>query len=109
MIWIFVGGGIGALSRIMLSQMLNHSFFPYGTWLANIIGSCLLGIVVKIGVNDTVFLLLGIGFCGAFTTFSTFSLETIKLLEEKKWLKAGIYVSSSIVVSLVIVLVIFLM
>jgi CrcB protein len=96
MTWLMValGGALGSVGRFGLGQALaRFDSFPYGTLLANVLGSLIIGICA--GLFDTeqrsrpVGLFLIAGFCGGFTTFSTFSLQTFELLEQQAWLKAG--------------------
>lgn len=109
MIWLIgLGGSIGAAGRYLLGNFLNKKHpghFPLGTWVINITGSFLLGILYKLHItneiNDWAWLFWGIGFCGAFTTFSTFGYETITLLQLNKKVLAGLYVLSSVIVSIV--------
>jgi len=87
---IMLGGGLGAIARYMLSTCINEklsSNFPYGTLTVNVIGSFLMGfltmwLVEKLGLNPLLRLAVFVGFLGAFTTFSTFSMETLNLFEE---------------------------
>lgn len=79
---VFVGGGTGSICRYLLSKLLNSSEtgIPYGTFLANIAGSLLIGLILGYiskhhGLSDSYALLLATGFCGGFTTFSTFAYE----------------------------------
>lgn len=85
---LIVGGVAGALSRYHCSRLIQHRYtrsFPLATSLINIGGSFLLGwLVGAVGVEPSAWghaalLLLGTGFCGAFTTFSTFAFETVRL------------------------------
>jgi len=96
MTWLMValGGALGSVGRFGLGQALaRFDSFPYGTLLANVLGSLIIGICA--GLFDTeqrsrpVGLFLIAGFCGGFTTFSAFSLQTFELLEQQAWLKAG--------------------
>lgn len=109
MIWLIgIGGSLGAAGRYLLGNFINKKkkpgHFPLGTWVINITGSFLLGILynlhLKNEISDWVWLFVGIGFCGAFTTFSTFGYETITLLQSKKNFLAGIYVLTSVIVSI---------
>ncbi len=79
---IAVGGAgfLGAILRFYTAEKLNkHSQFPYGTLAVNIIGSFLLGIISGIYIEGIYLLILGTGFLGALTTFSTLNVELIKL------------------------------
>ena len=87
---IMLGGGVGALMRYLVSGMVNNkidSNFPFGTLTVNVIGSFLMGflamwLVEKLGLNSLLRLAIFVGFLGAFTTFSTFSMETLNLFKE---------------------------
>jgi len=79
---VFLGGGLGSVLRYWMSLKLNNfeNAIPYGTLLANVLGSLLIGIIfgysAKSGIlNENHSLLLATGFCGGFTTFSTFAYE----------------------------------
>ncbi|PFA67663.1 fluoride efflux transporter CrcB [Bacillus sp. AFS015802] len=85
---VALGGFFGAMSRFWISRLFKKyitSDFPYATLCVNLIGSFLLGFVIGTGINESGILLLGTGFLGAFTTFSTFKLENIQLLADRKW------------------------
>lgn len=87
---IGVGGAFGAVSRYFVSKYtlaLFGSRLPWGTLAVNVLGSFLLGwiftmSVEKLAVSENMRFLLAVGFLGAFTTFSTFSVESVKLLED---------------------------
>ncbi len=105
---VFLGAGLGGSLRYWVSDEVYKYFpvfFPWGTLIVNILGSFLLGILifgfdVKELLSPNLKLLLAIGFCGGFTTFSTFSLETFQLIRDTEYLLATIYVLSSIGFSL---------
>ena len=76
-----MGGALGALCRAYVSQRFEGEY-PVGTLAVNIIGSFALGLVTFVGAGEEVILLVGTGACGSFTTFSSFSFETVRLIEE---------------------------
>lgn len=97
LLYIGIFGGLGCIARFLASgwtyQLVGRSL-PYGTMLVNVVGSFLLGFLMTFGIRSTLLppeLRIGIsvGFMGGFTTFSTFSYETIKLLEEGSLWQAG--------------------
>ena len=90
-----IGGFFGAISRYLLATWVQKlsSFFPIGTLSVNVIGSFLIGFLYLYfshTINPTLKAMLITGFLGALTTFSTFSLETLLLLQEGLYLKAGL-------------------
>jgi fluoride exporter len=101
---IAAGGAIGALLRFGFSSGAHHLLgkqFPYGTLLVNVIGSFIIGAVYVLMVergelSEEWRAFLVIGLLGAFTTFSTFSFETINLIETGEILKAGLNVLLSV-------------
>jgi len=106
---IGVGGFLGAIGRFYVSKgtmALIGSKIPYGTLAVNVIGSFLLGLVFvlsveKLVISDNMRMLIAVGFLGAFTTFSTFSVETLYLIEDGAYASAFIYIASNLVLSLV--------
>ncbi|WP_135667336.1 fluoride efflux transporter FluC [Halorhabdus rudnickae] len=74
-----IGGTFGALARHAVGQRLEREHAD--TFAVNVLGSLLLGAIVAAPVGDPIALALGTGFCGAFTTFSTFAFETVRLYE----------------------------
>lgn len=76
---VALGAAVGAPLRYWLAQRLDTDGFPLGIWLANVVGSALLGLLVGLGVGDQPLALLGVGLCGAFTTYSTFAVQTVGL------------------------------
>ena len=100
-----LGGGIGAILRYLLSSISLKSDFPFMTLLINILGAILIGMIVSMNMKqnilspDTV-LFLKTGVCGGFTTFSTFSLESVTLLEQHKPVVAISYMILSLLLCL---------
>lgn len=107
-----LGGFLGANARFLMVQGVVTVFptrFPLGTLLINLSGSFLLGVLGSVIAqrlppdSDMLRLALGVGFLGAFTTFSTFELETHSLVEDSAWLAASAYVCVSVFVGLLAV------
>jgi len=105
--WIGLGGFLGANARYFIGGWVATrvgSIFPYGTLLINASGSFVLGVLMGLVetsiVSPTVRLGLGIGFLGAYTTFSTFSYETLRLAEDGSMLLAGANAVGSVTISL---------
>ena len=98
---ICLGGAVGTGARYLLGGVMARwagPEFPYGTLLINVLGSFLIGVVQQVGLTsllipDTLRLVLAIGVMGGFTTYSSFSYETIRLLEAGSWLAASVYVA----------------
>lgn len=76
------GGALGALGRYYLTQAVQRETFPLGTLTVNTLGSFVLGLLTFGGVTGDAALLVGVGACGSFTTFSSFSVETVRLWED---------------------------
>src|SRR5262245_37858873 len=114
-----VGGGAGANARYWLGHYIaewqirrcERIEFPWATFFINVSGSIVLGFVAALFLHQADplhpdqarrnwYLLLGTGFCGGFTTFSTFSYETLKLMQDGKWWAAAAYVVGSVLAGL---------
>ena len=102
---VFIGGGTGSMARYLLGKFLNNSTtgIPYGTFLANILGSLLIGLILGYFANSEnlsqeTTLLLATGFCGGFTTFSTFAYESHLFLKSGDFFSFAAYALASIVV-----------
>jgi CrcB protein len=100
---VALGGFVGAPSRYLLDRAVNRrieSDLPWGTFLVNVSGSFVLGLLTGLSLShhlsSTAKALLGTGFCGAYTTFSTFSFETVRLLETGQILDASLNVAASV-------------
>jgi CrcB protein len=98
-LWIFIGGGLGSIARYAASGWVARLFgetFPWGTLLVNISGSFVIGLFATLTMPEgrwqaapslRQFFMFGI--CGGYTTFSSFSLQTLALAEQGQWFKAG--------------------
>jgi CrcB protein len=111
-LWIALGAVAGASARYFLSgsiAKLLPSSFPYGTLIINITGSLLLGFFLawtseRVLLAPRWRLLIAIGFCGSYTTFSSYAFETFALVEQGQWLLVGLNVIASNLLCLVSVL-----
>ncbi|MBP1590027.1 MAG: fluoride efflux transporter CrcB [Kiritimatiellae bacterium] len=101
---VFLGSGAGGVARYALSLALNGRGWPWGTLAANVGGAFLIGMFgalsSRLGWSEQVRLLLTVGLCGGFTTFSTFSNESLAMLRAGNWLAAGAYIVASLVLGL---------
>ncbi|MDQ1852751.1 fluoride efflux transporter FluC [Bacillus stercoris] len=105
---VFIGGALGACLRYGLNLWIHTGQFPAATWLENAAGSLLLGILTgffMIGAKRPLLsALLGTGFCGGFTTMSTFSKETVMLLQRQPSL-AVLYLAISLISGIIFALI----
>jgi CrcB protein len=107
LIYVALGSALGGVSRYLvggLVQRLWQTSFPTGTLFVNFSGSFLLGLIIRYALqtpslSPEIRALLTIGFCGGYTTFSTFSYETTVLLESGEWGRASLYISASLLLS----------
>ncbi len=109
MLWyIAAGSAIGGVGRYLLGgaiQRASAGTFPVGTLWINLTGSFLLGLILRYGVDSPtltpeVRAFLTVGLCGGYTTFSTFSYETVALIQDGEWARAALYVALSLGLSL---------
>jgi len=102
---IFIGGGIGSLCRYGIGRLISTEGFPLGTLTANVLACLILGFLMGLearkGFSNNYSLLLMTGFCGGFSTFSTFSAESLKLLEQSHYGTALSYILSSLLICIV--------
>ena len=104
---VALGAGIGGGLRYYISDLTYKYlpvYFPFGTLAVNVIGSVILGILIfgldeKELLNHNLKLLLGIGFCGGLTTFSTFSLETVNLMLDSEYLLMTVNILSNLLLT----------
>ncbi|MEJ3717852.1 fluoride efflux transporter CrcB [Paenibacillus polymyxa] len=106
--WTAAGGMVGTIARYGLGMWAGKrlgTVFPWGTWIINISGSLLLGWLygefTQHNLSPVLWTLLGTGFCGGYTTFSTFGYESIQLMEHKKYRRMAVYVLSSVIVGVI--------
>ena len=95
---VMVGAAVGAPLRYLTDhavQARRDSTFPWGTFIVNVLGSFIFGVVAG-RLTPELRLLVGTGFCGALTTYSTFSYETLRLAEEGSQVLAGLNVAGSV-------------
>ena len=95
-LFVALGGGLGAVGRYLLSLIAAPWSFPVMTLLTNFLGAVVIGAVAQaagqLPMSKSAVLFLKTGLCGGFTTFSTFSLETVELLEQGRWAAGGGYI-----------------
>ena len=100
-LWIAIGGALGSVGRFWLNGIVSRHFaetFPWGTMFVNVTGSFLIGVIAALANPEgrmdsqsrafaTQFLMIGV--CGGYTTFSSFSWQTLRLMQDREWLYAG--------------------
>ena len=112
-LWIAIGGALGSVGRFWLSGVIGRRFgetFPWGTLLVNVSGSFAIGLLAALAepggrrfISPTGRQFLMYGVCGGYTTFSSFSVQTLELLRDGDWLKAGANAAGSVILCLVAV------
>ena len=114
-LWVAIGGALGSVGRFWLSGLVASRFgetFPWGTLVINVTGSFVIGIIGALASPEgrmdsqsrafaTQFLMIGV--CGGYTTFSSFSWQTLRLLQDREWLYAGGNVILSVILCMVAV------
>lgn len=109
---VFIGGGFGSVARYLLGKWLNNleNAIPYGTMLANVLGSLLIGVIIGYlaktsSLTESQSLLLATGFCGGFTTFSTFAYENQLFLKNGDYFNFLTYTLGSLALGIAAVFV----
>ena len=108
LVLIFIGGGLGSVTRFGLGKWISSwhtSTFPYGTLGVNVIACLVLGWIIGLAdhknlLSDSTRLFWTVGFCGGFSTFSTFSAETISLVQSGLHVSGALYILASVVLCL---------
>jgi len=112
-LWVAIGGALGSMARYWCSDIAARTVgetFPWGTVGVNIFGSLIIGVMAAISATDSRFLISAdirifvmVGICGGYTTFSSFSLQTLNLLREGEWLASAANIVGSVVLCMVAV------
>jgi CrcB protein len=112
-VWVAVGGALGSVARYGCSMMVARSIgesFPWGTLIINVVGSLVIGFFAAITgpdgrvlVSPDIRQFVMVGICGGYTTFSSFSLQTLNLIRDGDMLRAGANVVGSVVLCLIAV------
>ena len=104
---VFIGGGLGSVLRYLVNkiEIISENNFPYSTFISNFLGCFILGLVLGYFIknenpNSILFVFLTIGLCGGFTTFSTFSNESLQLIQNGDILTFLTYLFGSLVVGI---------
>ena len=114
-LWVALGGALGSVGRFWLNGLISDKFgatFPWGTLAINVSGSFVIGIVGALAIPEgrmdsqsrmfaTQFLMIGV--CGGYTTFSSFSWQTLRLLQDREWFHAGGNILLSVVLCMIAV------
>ena len=111
--WIAIGSALGGMARYWCSgvaAVLIGETFPWGTLIVNVVGSFIIGFFAtltgpggRIYVGSAASQFVMLGFCGGFTTFSSFSLQTLNLAGDGEWLRAGANIAGSVTLCLIAV------
>ena len=111
--WIFVGSALGGIARYWCSGVaarLIGETFPWGTLIVNVVGSFIIGFFATITGPDGRWLVsttgrqfVMVGLCGGYTTFSSFSLQTLNLMHDEEWLFVGLNISGSVILCMLAV------
>ena len=101
--WVFLGGGVGSVLRYLVASSI-HASFPFATLAVNVGGSFAIGLLggwgERFGWSEAMRLALTAGLCGGFTTFSTFSKESLALAHSGRWCAFSAYVFGSVAIGI---------
>ena len=110
-LYVFIGGGVGSMMRYLVGKCLSTSAsgFPWSTFTVNVVGCFLIGLltawIARQSLSADIRLLLVVGFCGGFTTFSTFANESVQMLQVGNYLGFSTYITTSIILGLALVII----
>ena len=103
-LFVFLGGGAGSVLRYLVGLWVGSAAFPWATFAVNAVGSLAIGLfggwAARFGWSDEMRLLLTTGLCGGFTTFSTFSKESLALAEAGRWCAFAAYAIGSVAIGI---------
>jgi fluoride exporter len=112
-LWVALGGALGTTARYWLATVVARAFgetFPWGTLIINVTGSFVIGFFAaltgpdgRVFASSTVRQFVMIGICGGYTTFSSFSLQTLNLVNDGEWFRAGANIVLSVLLCLIAV------
>ena len=106
-LYVFIGGGVGSVMRYLVGLWIGSAAFPWATFAVNAVGSLAIGLfggwASRFGWSESVRLALMVGLCGGFTTFSTFSKESLALAEAGRWCAFTAYTFGGLAIGLIAV------
>ena len=107
-LFVFLGGGVGSALRYLIALAIPASAFPWATFAVNVGGSLAIGLFggwsERFGWGELMSLALTVGLCGGFTTFSTFSKESLALVQSGRWCAFAAYAFGSVAIGLAAVM-----
>ncbi len=106
LIYVIIGSSIGGAARYLTQEFVQKnypSFIPLGTLCANVIGSFIIGVIFALAerskISAEIRILIATGFCGGYTTFSSFAFENVKLMQDGEFFNTALYILLSLIVS----------